>query len=451
MALWTIYSMNNTPYSALMAVMTGKQAERTQLSQFRFVSAMIGQLIVGGFTLAIMTGIGTPVPQAPAALAKQQLAAMTQPATTQQAPEIVKAVAALPAGTDLSKLTVNDTPAMKEYKEIKRVHDADAWPKTMAIYAVVCVACMLISFFTVRERITPIEKNRDSEKSFGGKLASIGRDMTLLKGNGPWLVMFLVTVTHYVLVTIRGPAYYSYVQYVLNPDSMKAFLVQWHLPTIDPNVNTDTLSLWYKFLNASRLVIRSDGSNTSAVVYGLLQMTNKVWNVVGIIAASYLVMRFNKKVVVSVALILNTVFIFALYFVPYTSIWTVYVVEWLGQLAYAPAVPLLWVLYADVCDYTEWKYGRNITGFIYATFFFALKAGLSLGNFIGLQVMGRFGYKANEIQSETSKLGILLTLTLIPGIFSVACAVSMLCFQITKKMNHDISDELAQRRADKTA
>ena len=64
-ALMTVYSMNNTPYSALMAVMTGDQKERTRLAQYRFIAAMIGQLIVGGFTLVIMNGLGGPLPLAP--------------------------------------------------------------------------------------------------------------------------------------------------------------------------------------------------------------------------------------------------------------------------------------------------------------------------------------------------------------------------------------------------
>jgi GPH family glycoside/pentoside/hexuronide:cation symporter len=125
----------------------------------------------------------------------------------------------------------------------------------------------------------------------------------------------------------------------------------------------------------------------------------------------------------------------------------VFVVEWLGQLAYAPTVPLLWVLFADVCDFAEWKGGQSITGFIYSTFFFALKAGISFGAFLGLQVMSRFGYVANIAQTDKSKWGILLTLTLIPGVFSVVCALSMLMYPVTKQMNHEIADELASRRA----
>lgn len=39
--LMTLYSINNTPYSAMTGVMTGNINERTSLSSYRFVSAMI--------------------------------------------------------------------------------------------------------------------------------------------------------------------------------------------------------------------------------------------------------------------------------------------------------------------------------------------------------------------------------------------------------------------------
>src|ERR687890_54686 len=46
--LMMVYSANNLPYSALSGVMTGDVAERTSLSQYRFVAAMISQLIIQG-------------------------------------------------------------------------------------------------------------------------------------------------------------------------------------------------------------------------------------------------------------------------------------------------------------------------------------------------------------------------------------------------------------------
>jgi len=344
---------------------------------------------------------------------------------------------------------------MEAYKKVKVAHDIDAWPKTMMVYGGICLVCFVLTFLLVRERIHPVDDPSAPKLTLGQKAGSMWLDAKLLKGNLPWLVMFLVTITHYVLSQTRGWAYTPYCQYVLDQKSMVDFLGQWGLPKISETADPNTMGWGYKFLSASKLLIRYDevshtSSNAYTVVYGLLQMTNKLWNVVGILAASALIAKFNKKVVVAVSLIFNTLFIMGLYFVPTNSvggIWGIYVVEWLGQLSYAPVVPLLWVLFADVCDYTEWKCGRNITGFLYATFFFALKAGLSLGSIIGGQVMDYFGYKANEVQTPDSKFGIVLTLTLVPGIFSIGCAISMLFYPVTKKMNNEIADELAARRA----
>ena len=46
--LMIVYSANNLPYSALSGVMTGDVAERTSLSSYRFVFAMLSQLIIQG-------------------------------------------------------------------------------------------------------------------------------------------------------------------------------------------------------------------------------------------------------------------------------------------------------------------------------------------------------------------------------------------------------------------
>src|SRR5882672_5157595 len=53
-ALMTLYSMNNMPYSALGGVMTGDVNERAKLNSFRFISVNIAQFIVGGLTLPLV-------------------------------------------------------------------------------------------------------------------------------------------------------------------------------------------------------------------------------------------------------------------------------------------------------------------------------------------------------------------------------------------------------------
>jgi glycoside/pentoside/hexuronide:cation symporter, GPH family len=56
--LMMVYSANNLPYSALSGVMTGDLGERTSLSSYRFVFAMIAQLIIQGLALPMVSYFG---------------------------------------------------------------------------------------------------------------------------------------------------------------------------------------------------------------------------------------------------------------------------------------------------------------------------------------------------------------------------------------------------------
>ena len=56
--LMAVYSANNLPYSALSGVMTGDLGERTSLSSYRFVCAMIAQLVIQGLALPMVHHFG---------------------------------------------------------------------------------------------------------------------------------------------------------------------------------------------------------------------------------------------------------------------------------------------------------------------------------------------------------------------------------------------------------
>lgn len=56
--LMMVYSANNLPYSALSGVITGDVAERTSLSQYRFVFAMSAQLVIQGLALPMVKTFG---------------------------------------------------------------------------------------------------------------------------------------------------------------------------------------------------------------------------------------------------------------------------------------------------------------------------------------------------------------------------------------------------------
>ncbi|MEM1414450.1 MAG: MFS transporter [Myxococcota bacterium] len=58
MALMTVYTAINLPYSSLAGVMTGSSDERAVLNQYRFVGAFAGQLVVTGSALTLVSKLG---------------------------------------------------------------------------------------------------------------------------------------------------------------------------------------------------------------------------------------------------------------------------------------------------------------------------------------------------------------------------------------------------------
>lgn len=98
-----LYSANNTPYSALMGVMSPDSSERSNIARYRFVAAILGQFIIQSMALPLVDKFG--------------------------------------AGDD-----------------------AKGWAMTMAIFGVVMVFCNFVVFATTQERVLPNPEQKPSIK-----------------------------------------------------------------------------------------------------------------------------------------------------------------------------------------------------------------------------------------------------------------------------------------------
>jgi Na+/melibiose symporter-like transporter len=371
--LMTLYSANNTPYSALTGVMTGDVNERTSLSTYRFVAALFAGLLVGGFTLPLVAKFG-------------------------------------------------------------HGDSAKGWQMTMGLWAIVCVVFFLITFATVRERIQPDPRQKSSAK----------RDFGDLLKNGPWIAMFLFTLVHLMAVAMRGGTMAYYFKYNVNQDRLFAFLKSWGLTA--PADGSNPGGVWHSLLNTFGLIIDPQRTNVSQVGFSLLNMSSQFVTIVGIMCATWLAIRFGKKAVV-IAGFAGALIFMALFMVVRTdAIWTIFAVDWARAVCYAPTIPLVWAMFADVVDYSEWITGRRATGLIFAAIVFGLKAGLSLGGAIAGWLLSAFGYQANVQQTDHALWGIRLIVSVIPAGLFLVCLICVVCYKITKKMNLQIQDELAERR-----
>ena len=368
--LMTLYSANNTPYSALTGVMTGDVNERTTLSSYRFVAAMIAQLIVGGFTLPLVAKFGQ-----------------------------------------------GDT--------------AKGWQTTMTLWAVVCVVLLVITFLTTRERIQPDPKQKSSAR----------QDFSDLLRNGPWIAMFILTLAHFIMLAMRGGTLFYFFQYYLDPDRLYRFLESAGLAG-----GAAAGGFLHNLLNTFGLIVNESRSNVASVGFSLFNMGSQFVTVVGVLCSTWLSVRYGKRAVAIAGFATTTVFMMAFYLLPPGAIGATFLLEGLRALSYAPTIPLIWAMFADVVDFSEWKTGRRATGVIYATILFGLKAGLSMGGAIAGWLLSAYGYRANVAQTPEALHGIQMTISLFPAIFFGIVLLCLKAYPIHKRLNLQIQDELAERR-----
>ena len=175
-------------------------------------------------------------------------------------------------------------------------------------------------------------------------------------------------------------------------------------------------------------------------------MFSQFVTVVGVLTSTFLAMRFGKRAVALVGFVVSTIFMSLFYWLPTDRIGAIFALEFFRALSYAPTIPLLWAMFADVVDFAEWKTGRRVTGLIYATIIFALKVGLSLGGAIAGWLLSGFGYQPKSCPDWRAIDGITLNISIFPSILFVICIACLVGYPITKRLAAQIQDELSERR-----
>ena len=204
--------------------------------------------------------------------------------------------------------------------------------------------------------------------------------------------------------------------------------------------------LWHSILNTFGLVVDAGRSNVASVGFSLLNISSQFVTVIGVVFSTSLCARFGKKAVALAGFSITTVFMALFVLVPAQSVRTMFLLEWMRTLAYAPTIPLLWAMFADVADYSEWKTGRRTTGIVYATILFGLKTGLSLGGSAAGWLLSAFGYRANAVETSGALQGIRMTISIFPSILFLVVLACLIAYPVSKSLNLRIQDELAARR-----
>ena len=368
--LMMMYSANNTPYSALMGVMTPDSSERSSIASYRFVGALIGQFVIQALPLPLVAKLG-------------------------------------------------------------HGNSAKGWGMTMAIFGALIVVLNLITFATTKERLQPPP----------GEKHSILADFKDVFSCGPWVVMFVLTLLVFTMLVVRGSSSNYLFSYYLDKEQIRQFLGTFGLAQ-----GASITGIWASTLNALGLLIKPDGSNADAVGLSLFFVIGSFVQIVGIIFSKPLAERFGKKAVFIAGVTVTTIATAWVYWATPSSIAMLFWLSILWAAGWGPTVPLLWVMIADVADYSEWKNSRRATGFMFAGILFALKAGLGVGGGLSARILKWYGYVPNVAQTERALLGIRLGSSIYPAIALALVIVCLIMYPINKSLNEKIQDDLTERR-----
>jgi len=319
-------------------------------------------------------------------------------------------------------------------------HDlAYGWRMTMTIWAVVCLVLLVVTFATTRERIAPVVETKPSAK----------QDFLALLKNSPWVVMFVMTLVHFAIMSFRGGALYNYYHQYTDKAAMFDFLDKLGLtaPASEPGAPRPgglLESLGY-IVHGTRDSLAS--SNVAKVFYSIVNIVQRFATIAVILMSASLAHRYGKKAVAVVGFALSTVAGFAFYLLKPTDVYGMVILSIVSAVVYAPTIPLIWSIFADVADYSEWKTGRRFTGTVFATIGFALKAGLAIGSASFLWIMaGFFNYNTKLPAAPEAVVGYRICAGIGVGILFAICTVLLIGYKLNKRVTIQMAEELAERR-----
>lgn len=339
MLMLVSYTVINVPYSAMLGVISPSPRTRTVASTYRFVGAFGAAFLISLFVRPLVKYLGAE-------------------------------------------------------NEIR------GFQLTMAIFAVLSVGLILITFATTKERVTPPPQQKSNVKE----------ELRELFRNWPWVTLLIASIFSNAFSALRSGSTIFYLKYVHGYDS-SAFL--W-------GVDRTTL-----FLTSGAL--------------GL---------VLGTVCLGPFARKIDKKYYAAALSTVTGLCFLAFFFVPKGHFGLMIAVNVLAQFCAGPTSALTWALYGDVADYGEYKYGRRSTGLIYSASLFSIKTGILVGGFLVPLFLDQYGYvKGASDQTAHALLGITIAFSLGPALFALLKAAALLIYPLDQKQVDVIENELTARRA----
>jgi glycoside/pentoside/hexuronide:cation symporter, GPH family len=167
-----------------------------------------------------------------------------------------------------------------------------------------------------------------------------------------------------------------------------------------------------------------------------------IGNIAGCALAQWLAKRLCKVKAYILIQLIAAVLCVAAFFVSSEQLVLAFVIYIAWCFVLQMGTPLLWAKMADIVDYGQWRTGLRITGMTYSSIVFFIKLGLALGGAVAGWLLAYYGYVPNQVQSQQTREGILLSFTLLPAITFVLVAAVMKFYKLNDAKVVQVRNEL---------
>lgn len=416
------YTAINIPYGALMGVISPSSLERTSVSTYRFVAAFCGGIVVQYCTLSMVEWFGGGV------------------------------VEIMVDGVTKEKV----------------VNEQAGFFYTMIVFSVAAVILFLITFATTKERVEPeVSQGSTYQADWRFLLTSFKLHQILLGGLTALSLLATGFSTDSLLWIVYGYGILSVAAL-----TVRFFALQKPTPESDSTLEQDFNDLlqnrpWmvlfgFGLLQLMGLFVRGGAilyyfkyycQNTDVVP--MFWVLGSICGIFGMLLTKKLTSIFGKKMLMiymntGVALLTASFF-----FLGSEQIYLMFAIHLLASFIGGPSPVLLWAMYADSADFSEWKNHRRATGLVFSAATFSQKMGCAVGAAMTGFALDFYQYTppvdgAEQSQSETTLNGLCMMMSLMPATFFLLAAACLALYNISEPVLEEMERDLQARKA-KTA
>jgi GPH family glycoside/pentoside/hexuronide:cation symporter len=287
------------------------------------------------------------------------------------------------------------------------VNEQFGYGTAIGIYAILAIIMFSITVFGTKERVQPAQEESNSLKS----------DMKDLFKNTPWILLTFVGILTCLYVAFRNGTIMYYFKY------------------------------YVRFKGEANLF--GFKIESEAVLISAFMTIGSIFSILGTMALRPISTWLGKKNTYIASMALGSLSSIAYYFLSPDQITEMFIFQVISNFAVGPAMAMMWSMYADTADYSEYKTGRRATGLIFSSASSGQKMGWAIGGWLTGIMLAMYGFEANTVLSEEAQQGVLKIFCFMPVIWSMIAIVVLQFYKLDEKTVQHITEELERVKAEK--